>query len=179
MKLDILTLVCVFVIGINPIFASTLGAKSDSEASIRAFAKPALLGMQLSIKRGRQAGKVPSAVARCVAALNTDSFFTVYDALLMRELTASEQQVAEEFYKSSAGIKFAKHGLLQVYLAVGEKAPESLPTFSQAEMKELEGFSKTSAGDKLIVKKVMQSLGAARVVNSRINELLTQCEKSL
>lgn len=170
-------LVVVFAVGASSAVANPPNEKLDTPATVNTLAQSALLGMQLSIKRGYQAGKVPGSVANCVAVLKTDSFAPMYEALLKSELTPAEQQATESFFKSSVGSKYAKHGLLQIYLAVGEKAPESLPSFSPAEMKELEGFSKTSAGEKLMIKKVMQTPAAAQAVNTTISQLLSQCDR--
>jgi hypothetical protein len=67
--------------------------------------------------------------------------------------------------------------LLQVYAAVGMAAHEPLPAFSNAEYKELEAFSRTAAGNKLIAQKVMESLGARRTVMQQIQQVVSSCAR--
>ena len=177
MPRNISALLFVTMVGTSSVFASPPSTKLETPVALQNLAQAALLGMQLSVKQGHQAGKVPSPVANCVAALKPDSFVPVYDALLKSKFTPTEQQATEEFLKGPVGSKYAKYGLLQIYLIAGEKTPEALPTFSAAEMKTLEAFSKTPAGDKLMMRKVMQSPAAAQAVKPYVSQLLSQCER--
>ena len=156
--------------------SSSAVSTTQSSVTVRAFAKSALLGMQLSVKRSHQAGKVTNAGASCVASLTPDSFADVYEGLLKSTFTAGEMKTTEEFFQRPIGHKYATHGLLKVYESSGHQAPEPLPSFSSAETKELVTFSKTAAGEKLIAKKVLSSAAASRALNARVAELLARCD---
>ena len=139
--------------------------------------KAALLGMQLSVRRGQQEGKVSSSIATCVSSLDKSSFYSVYEVLVPQALSANEVKDTEAFFKGAIGQKYAKHGLLQIYSSVGVQPPEPLPNFSDAEYKVLEDFSRTSAGEKLIAKKVFETFAARQAVSSRIRELMELCRR--
>lgn len=158
--------------------AASLGAQAQASGpsnTVTMLAKPALLGMQLSVRRGQQLGKVPPQVAQCVQSLRESSFTIVLASLLVERLEPKEVQAADEFFGTAVGKKYARHTLLQVYDAVDEKAPEALPDFSAAEYKELETFSRTSAGDKLLVRRVMEDADARQAIGSQIQSLLGSC----
>ena len=139
------------------------------------FAKSSLVGMQLSVRRAQLQGKVPATVSECVQLLDDSSFIQVFASLLAENLTPSERQDTDHFFSTPVGRKYAKHGLMQVYTAVGETPPEPVPTFSDPEYKELERFASTTAGEKLIVRKVLENASARQSIGSRIQTLLNQC----
>jgi hypothetical protein len=147
----------------------------ESSIAVMTFAKSALLGMQLSVRKGQEQGKVPSSVAGCVQSLDDLSFREVFVSLVSSNLNDQEIQATEQFFHSSVGQKYAKHGRLQIYTSVGERPPEPLPSFSDAEYKEVEKFSLTSAGEKLIARKVLQGPAAQQAIGAHIQRLLKAC----
>ena len=151
---------------------------ADTATTVQSFAQASLLGIQLAVKHGRQQGKVAPAMADCVAAFKPDTFVEVFDKLVKSTLTEEEQQTTEAFFNSPTGVKFAKLGILQVYGAVGDTAPEPLPVLTDAEKADVEAFSKTPAGDKLMLKKAFEQPDAMANINQRIKELLSQCPRS-
>lgn len=148
---------------------------ADTSTTVQNFSQAALMGIQLAAKRGQQTGKVSAPIADCVGALKADSFYGVYEKLLQSELTEEERQATEAFFKSPTGVKYTKYGLLQIYQAVGEQAPEPLPEFSAPELADVQTFSKTPAGDKLMIKKILEQPAAMGPVGQRIKELVAQC----
>lgn len=157
--------------------AQPAASASTSPMTVAAFAQSALLAMQLPIKRGEQDGAVYTPVALCVAALDSTAFVPVYSRLVQDAFSASEREALEAFFGSDLGAKYSKHGLLQLYSEVGLPRPEPLPTFSTAELQALDAFSRTPAGNKLLVRKLMHSPSAVRAVNAHIDELLSRCER--
>lgn len=153
---------------------SIAGAQS---AAVDFFAQGVLLGMQLSAKHGERKGTASSAQASCVQALTPAVFHGAVADVMASSLTATDLPAADRFFATPVGQKYAKYGLLQIYPAVGERAPESLPTFSDAEYRELEAFAATPAGKRLIWDKVMQSASAKSTYDARIRELLDQCRE--
>lgn len=152
-----------------------LAQAAETTLTAQNFGQASLLAVQLAVKHAHQNGKMSAATADCVAALKPDSLSEAYDALLKKELTEEEQQATETFFKSATGVKYAKLNLLQVYGAMGEQAPEPLPQLSPAEMAEVQSFSKTPAGDKLMHQKALERPAAIAPVNQRASELLKQC----
>lgn len=166
-------LLAVLLIGAASVRAAEPTGQDAALAEV--FARPALVGMQLSVRRAVTDGKVPSAILACVDALPPNSFNAVYDAALKENLSAEEAADTSTFFSSPVGRKYAKYGVLQIYAAVNVALPESLPEFSQAEYKELEAFSATEAGDKLMVKKVLEGDDVRQMVGARARELLRSC----
>ena len=150
---------------------------ADTTITAQSFAQASLLAIQLAIKHGQQAGKVPAATADCVARFKPDSFVEAFDKLVKSTLSEDEQQATEMFFKSATGAKYTRLNLMQVYLAMGEQAPEPLPEFSSSERAEVESFGKTAAGDKLLVKKAFEQPAAIAAVNQRLKDLLSQCPR--
>jgi hypothetical protein len=104
-------------------------------------------------------------------------FSPTYETLSGELLTKGEIAAANGFFSSPVGRKYAKHGQLQLYAAVGMRSPAPLPDFSDAEYRELESFSRTSAGNKLMVQKVLEALAALQAVNRRIQEIVASCDR--
>ncbi|QLG86878.1 hypothetical protein HQ393_00720 [Chitinibacter bivalviorum] len=156
---------------------SAIANESTVTISIQTFSQTALLGMQLATQDRAKDGKISNAVANCVSALKPDSFYSVFEQVLTSEFSTSERNAIDMFLSSVVGEKCAKHGLLQIYTSTGHQLPEPLPKFSSDEMNELVNFGKTTAGQKLLVNKVLQSSSAAGLFNTRINALLVACNE--
>ncbi len=150
---------------------------SDAPVSVAIYGKAALVGMQLSVKHAEAQGKVSQAIARCIYELSDDSFAPVFTRLLINNLTQEEIAVAEAFARTTTGRKYAKLGLLQLYLAVGEQPPEPLPSFSPNELASIEAFRTTSSGNKLVDQKVLESPASRAAHGQRIQELLRGCRE--
>ena len=148
---------------------------SNAPISVAMYAKAALVGMQLSVKHAEAQGKVSLAIARCIYELSDDSFTPVFTRLLINNLTQEEIAVAEAFAGTTTGRKYAKLGLLQIYLVVGERSPEPLPSFTPNELASIEAFRATSAGNKLVDQKVLESPASRAVHGQQIQELLRGC----
>ena len=143
-----------------------------------AFAASALAGLKLAVQKGLADGKVSPAKADCVQKLDSSSFYGVFESLLGATLSPDERPAAEAFFRTAVGRKYAKFGLAQVYTSHGETPPEPAPAFSAAEYKELEDFSRTPAGDKLLVRDVLNGDAAHRELGKNIQSLLATCGKA-
>jgi hypothetical protein len=144
-------------------------------AAVDAFSQPVLLGMQLSVKQGARKSAMPEEQLACVQRLKPSAFYAVVEEVMNSALTPPEVAEASRFFGTSVGQKYLKHGLLRIYPAVGERAPEPLPDFSDSEYKELEVFAAAPTGQALITRQVMQSVAAKQAYATRIRELLEQC----
>ncbi len=157
------------------VFAGRCLAVEEGAALVHAFAAPAVLGMKLSAKKGNRRGVLGDKELTCVLALEPSEFYPAVRRLLDANLTPTELVAANGFFQSTVGQKYAKHGLLQVYPAVGERAPEPLPDISDAEYKHIEVFSTTAVGHKFFNDRFMQRVAARQALDERIQELLAQC----
>jgi hypothetical protein len=151
------------------------GDRSWPSTTAAMLSKPALVGMQLSANRAYRQGKLPAPVTDCLGDLGELSFADVYEAILIASLTAHEIEAADGFFATNVGANYAKHGLLQVYAAVGEPLPEPLPEFSDDEYRELQRFAATSAGRKLMVDKVLDAAQARAEASERTKALFDGC----
>jgi hypothetical protein len=155
--------------------AASAQQRSDPGALVAYLSEAALLGMQLPMQRAAQQNKVPQALAKCVAEIRPTAFESTFVSLLSKSLSTAELKDAQDFFSSSVGRKLSKLDLLQIHAALGVAPPEPLPSFSDAEYKEVEAFARTTAGDKLIVKRVLETPAARQSVRERIKELLAAC----
>lgn len=163
-------------------FSSSASAKKQSRIynfspASHSFSKASLVGLQLSIKRAHQKGKVPNHVAKCIRELDESIYLPVYDSLLKKNLTVSEFFLASNFYVSVVGEKYTNHGLVQLYQSLGQTPPIQLPQFSNEELKKIELFSKSSVGKKLIYERILEKPAAVQKVNNRTNEIIDSCDK--
>lgn len=170
-----------YLLFVTALFFSIQAQSGETEqvpvAAVSAFAKPVLVGMQLSVRKGQQQGQVSAGVAKCVQSLDASSLNPLFLSLLTENLTKNELKATEDFFVTAVGRKYAKHGLMQVYTSLGEQPPEALPGFSEAEYKELENFSRTSAGEKLLVRKVLSSVSANQAISAHIQGVLKSCAR--
>jgi 2,4-dienoyl-CoA reductase-like NADH-dependent reductase (Old Yellow Enzyme family) len=150
-------------------------AFADAPATEEALARSALVGMQLSVRKAAAQGKVPDALVACVERFSSDSFVPVLHSFLEQNLSADEIAATEKFFLSEVGRKFAKAGIAQAHVAVGEQPPEPAPEVSDSEYAELEQFSRTAAGQKLLVQKVMEGQPVRQAIGARAKELLDSC----
>jgi hypothetical protein len=157
------------------LMASTPHVLASSRAAEETFARTALLGMQLSVRKAASQGKVPDSVVACVDHLPSNTFALLFRSLMEQNLSPEEISSIDRFFASETGRKYSKHGIDQMYAAIGETPPEPAPALSDSEYAELDQFSRTSAGEKLMVQKVMESESARRAVSARILELLGTC----
>lgn len=145
--------------------------------SNRAFAQSVLLGMQLSVKKAEQEGTTSPETSACVQRLAPEVFVAPIEAVMSAALTQQQRDDADRFFASGVGEKYLKHGLLQIYAAVGQKPPEASPSFSDVEYRALSSFAATSAGQLLITGQVMQSPAARQLYGKRVRELLDECKQ--
>ncbi|RSZ57190.1 hypothetical protein HF313_10095 [Massilia atriviolacea] len=150
-------------------------AQAVNAATAAVFSKPALLGVQLSMKAGARQGKVTPEQLKCVQGLDPASFDEVFKELLASNLDGKELMRTQSFLAKSVGKKFAKHGYLGVFAAAGEPLPEALPRFTEDEMVDFEQFRTSSAGEKLVTNRVLEAPAARTVLNARIEKVLEVC----
>lgn len=148
---------------------------SERSIVIVNLGESALLSMQLLAERAQNRGDIPASVVNCIKSLDKASYDPILSIALNENLSREEIVAAERFFAGELGRKYAKHGLLQVYEVAGAEPPEGYPDFSEEELKTLEDFSHTPAGDKLIIKKVLAKAPVRKAMDSLTQELLAAC----
>lgn len=137
------------------------------------YASALLVGAQLGARIAADEGKVPQSYASCMQALDPSSLTDVVEAVLVDNLTRAELQASDAFYRTTAGRKEAKVGMLDVYTANGKTPPEDYPDTSDAEYKAVEDFRNSAVGKKLW--KVLKSDSARRAFEARFRALANSC----
>jgi len=123
----------------------------SAPAATAVFAKAAYVGMELAMRHAYKTGKSTESAWKCVAAQDPgNTFGTIYRSGLNRVFTPKELADVESFFRSPLGQKYAQYAILQVYRTVGEPPPGPVPKLSEAELRRLNSFSETSAGEKLL-----------------------------
>ena len=170
-------IIAIFAMGLAGLAtaASAKDKPTKSPVTVSNLSKAALTGLQLSVKKGVLDGKVTSETSACIAGINSSSFNSIYEPMVREIFTTEEEEEVEAFFKSDVGEKYAKYGLMQIYISVGLPPPEELPSLSDRELNEVEKFSKTSGGEKLMIKHSFQTSEANSAVQNRIHELLIGC----
>lgn len=139
-------------------------------------AESALIGLQLAARQRAAKGLLPAEQNACFQALQPSDYYDTAEKIVTAALSAADVAAADQFFGSIPGRKYARHGLLGIYVALGEKPPEALPEFSTAEGKAIEAFAATSVGQALLKRQVLQSLPASEALNSRGQELVARCK---
>ncbi len=139
-------------------------------------AQSALLGLQLAAKQREAKGSLPAAQNACIQALQPSEFHDTTERVVKTALSADDVAAADQFFNSVPGRKYATHGLLGIYTALGEKAPEPLPALSVADNKAIEAFAASPAGQALLTRQVLQSPAARDAYDGRSRELVMRCQ---
>jgi len=149
----------------------------DQYVTASLYASALLVGLQLGAQIEADEGKMPQSVATCMQALDSSKLTDVVEAVLVDNLTQAELQTADAFYRTTAGRKEAKVGVLDVYTAKGRTPPEEYPAVSDAESNELETFRNSAVGKKLW--RVLNSDSARRAFETQFRALAKSCGVTL
>lgn len=140
-----------------------------------ALSRAGLLGAQLSVRQAARQGRASAAFAECVNGITPAALAPAFETIVIRNLTPAEIAATETFFGTDAGRKALTLSLLQIYAALGEIPPEPEPVFSDEELAEIDAFSETPAGDKIMSQKLMQFPGARDTVTDRVKALFSAC----
>ena len=121
-------------------------------------AASALLGLQLAARHSAARGKLAPAQLACFLALQPEAYFETSEQIVGAALSPADIAAADDFFNTPAGRKYARHGLLGLYTALGLKTPEPLPEFSAEDIRAIEAFQATPVGQALVQRQVLASL---------------------
>jgi hypothetical protein len=156
----------------------TASEQARALVSTMGLDRAALLGMRLAIEDGAKNGKSNPALLECAQKADSSALIEVFVGELQAALTPSEMKTAEAFYAGSAGQKSIEAGLQQLYQIAGRPASGPVLTFTPAEAQENDAFSRTAAGEKLIIKQVLGTPRVTNAVQNSIGKMLSACMKN-
>ena len=136
-----------------------------------------LLGLRLGLQRGIRDGKGSAKTLECVSKLDRSTFAPVFAQAIAANLSAQEMASSIAFFESASGRKYIDSGIYQLYDAVGFTSPDPEPKVSEADMQAVTTFSRTSAGDKLLVRRIFDSPEIRAAIGARIQQVLNGCSE--
>lgn len=145
-------------------------------AAAMAFSESSLSALQVEMRKALKEGKVSKDIVTCVRQLPASSFADTFEGLLREILDPAELRVADAFWSGTAGKKLARHEQLRFYTYLGQSLPEAIPQFSEREISEIQKFGRTSAGEKLMFEKALETQLVVRTILARRVALLASCE---
>ncbi len=158
------------------IWCGTSLANSSDLAKSMMASEAALLGMKLSLEKGVNQGNTPKEHFECVDKIDRHYFLKNYSDILKEYLSSDEIKQALNFYTSEAGRKYTHAGIIQLRMNLipGEKWP--IPDFKEEEQNLIEGFGKTSAGQKLWKERLLSSKKIVARINPLLKDLYDKCK---
>lgn len=138
-------------------------------------AESALIGLQVAAKQRAAKGLLPAEQNACFQALKSSEYFETAEAIVTKALSPADIAVADKFFESLPGRKYARHGVLAIYPALGEPLPAPLPELTPADGQAIEAFTATPVGQALIKRQVLQSWPAREALDRRGQELVARC----
>lgn len=138
-------------------------------------AESALIGLQLAAKQRAAKGLLPAEQNACFQALKSSEYFETAEAIVVKALSPEEIAAADKFFDSLPGRKYARHGVLAIYPALGEPLPAPLPEITAAEGQAIEAFTTSAVGQALIKRQVLQTWPAREALDRRGQELVARC----
>ena len=164
-----------YAVAVGGLCAQKPQAQKPSAAAM-AFSESSLSALQVEMRKALKEGKVSKDIVACVGQLPASSFADTFEGLLREILDPAELRVADAFWSGTAGKKLARHEQLRFYTYLGQSLPEAIPQFSEREISEIQKFGRTSAGEKLIFEKALETQLAVRTILARRMALLASCE---
>ena len=138
--------------------------------------KSALTGMQLSVANGVKRGSATPEQLSCVGKLQSTEFTDVFSAAVVRTLSQTETKQATEFFQSRVGRKVTDLGFHELHRQVSAPLDTPAPQFSDADIRTQEQFVKSSAGEKLFVKQVLNGTDVKAQLGQRLKSVLASCQ---
>jgi len=139
-------------------------------------AQSALIGLQIAAKQREAKGVLPAAQNACIQALRPEELYPTTEKVVAQSLSAADMAAADQFFDSLPGRKYALHGLLGIYKALGEQPPEPYPLLTPEDGQAIEAFTATPAGQALLKRQVLQAPAARLAYETRIQELVLRCK---
>jgi hypothetical protein len=171
---------CGTLAGIALLIPSIAGAQASASAAARLVTamridEVTLIGLRLGLQRGVRDGKASSQALDCVNKLDRTAFTSVFVQAISVNLSTQEATVAAAFFDSATGRKYIDSGIFQLHQAIGITPPNLEPSVSDADLQAVAAFSRTSAGDKLLVKRIFDAPETRSAIGARVQQVLNGC----
>lgn len=111
----------------------------------------------------------------CLMGQDNSRLYNVFQKILSENMNAADLKVANAFFDSPTGRKFAKRELANTYKSFGRVPSEPTPVLNAAEENQVAEFKATPAGQMLITNRFMDKATALPVVRERVLELMKEC----
>ena len=138
-----------------------------------------LSGMQLAVQNAANQGMASEAQSDCAAQLQPSDFTDIFTAAVSKNLSRSETADALAFYSSAAGKKVVGLGFFELRRQAGTSGGEPAPALSDRERRAQEAFVQTSAGDKILLRRALNSHAVIETARRRLGFLLESCANRL
>lgn len=158
-------------------FASTQAQSGAAAQLVEAMRidEMTLLGLRIGLQRSVQEG---SKALDCVKKkLDRTIFAPVYVQVVAVNLTAQEMASSAAFFESAPGRKYIDSGIFQLYQATGIAAADPEAILSDIDLQAIIAFSRTSAGEKLLVERILDTPETRAAIGARIEQLLMSCSQ--
>jgi hypothetical protein len=134
----------------------------------------AILAAQVGLTNNSGPEEKNLPLLNCVRKIKVDSLVDDLAPEIDAALTPMEIQQAAQFFSSAVGQTLIDLGLRDLHRRINMQ-PESPVPRTRDEAREIDAFSKTSAGEKLLVKEVMSRPGVGEKARSHMREIVKEC----
>lgn len=148
---------------------------NSSSALVTLMADVAMVGLHTAARQQQRLGKIPDAVAGCLASLKGTQFDEAAQRALSSSMSAGDLQAANTFFSSPSGRKFGKFIISQVYIKLGEPSPDSAPAMTGRDTSDVQRFIGTGAGQFLVSQNFIANSELAPAIGARVEELKKSC----
>jgi hypothetical protein len=148
---------------------------NSSSALVTLMADASMIVLHTVARRDQKMGRLPDAVAGCLASLKGTQFDDAAQRALTSAMSSGDLQMANTYLAGASGRKFSKMVLFQIYTALGEPSPDPAPVMNSAEERDFQRFAMTSAGQLLINQHFLANSELAPAISARTEELKKSC----
>ena len=174
--MSVLAILSAFVV------STTFGGNStlaDASRLVRAMQvdRGILLGLQIQFRRNQQ-GDASKKLAECLNSADTSFLVGIIADAIAKEMSIGEIRAATLFFESAVGKKYVQRDIIAAKKMLGFPTSSPPPDFSEEERAVVEDFSQTTAGEKLLRKRITDSDSVWRALMPKAEEIIRACAKS-
>ena len=140
-----------------------------------AMSRSTLLGFQLSMQKGLEAGKSSASLVDCTNRIDPAVLAPYFRTMLTRILSPDEVETTERFWRSDAGAHLAELAMAQLYAQVGATPVSETPPLSPDELAQMADPAFTATARKLANGMAQIPNGIGTDVAARLRELYAAC----
>lgn len=159
-----------------PVHAASALELATELTTLTELDRAALFGARLAVEQGARLGYIGQAAASCMAGKPHEPLTAPIARYLAAQLTKKELQAAVGFYGSELGRRLVQQENQAFVdgLTPGSQTPPPTP-FSKAEQAQVDAFTRSPAGRKLITRSVMRNAGRDPAIAKVIMRMHDDC----